>query len=205
MTGIGPQRASGIVGMLCGRRPDICVATGLAGGLRAEHQSGRILVARAAQSGATGERVACDPRLVDLASRLGAACVDLFVSTDRIVSSVEGKRMLGREADAVDMESFSIVREMVRLGTPVVAVRAVADVVSRELPDGIGDLVDAGGTVRWMRMAGWLARRPLRIPALLRFGMESLSAASELAGFLDLWMEECTRLEGPWNEAGVTP
>ena len=204
VTGIGPVSASGIASRLRGLRPDFCIATGLAGGLKEQHASGRILVARAVMD-RSGRRLACEPGLVESASRQGACCVDSFISNDTLVGSTEAKRELGREADAVDMESYCIVREMGRLEIPVVAIRAIADPLSRELPQGLDRLVDADGLVRWWKVAGWLARSPLQVPALVSFGRESLHAASALAVFLDGWIRESApRLEAlKAEEAGA--
>ena len=185
VTGPGPERAARIVEMLSGRAPDVCVASGLAGGLKPEHRARQVLVARAVQRVGDLQSVRSDAGLVDLAQRLGAKAVDLFVTTPVGVFAARDKRRMGQLADAVDMESFAVMSAMARLGAAVVAVRAVVDTVDRDLPPGIVNLVSEDGSVRLHRVLNLVAASPRQVPALLRFGWESLRAASTLAFFLD--------------------
>ena len=166
----------------------LCVSSGLAGGLRPEHRIGEILVA---------EKVLAPPRdisafseraMVDAAVSAGAKKVWCFYTTDHVVLTSAEKRELGALADAVEMESFDVLTEGGMFAEKTVAIRAISDTVDEDLPLDFNRVTDDSGDVSITRILGQIAGSPTMVPALVRFARRSNSAAELLAGFLERYL-----------------
>ncbi|HSH14672.1 MAG TPA: hypothetical protein VLD18_01470 [Verrucomicrobiae bacterium] len=192
LTGVGPFPAIGVARRLLERRPDVCISSGFAGGLRPQHAIGDLLVARALRMDDERFLLRTDDRLRRLAAVCGARAVDLFYSSERVVVTAREKVSLGLVADAVEMESYAILTEAARCCIPAVVVRAVSDTVHEDLPLDFNRVLDRGGRVSFPRLLGQVARRPDRLPKLIRMGAESRRAAASLAGFLDEYIPMLT-------------
>jgi adenosylhomocysteine nucleosidase len=194
LTGVGPERAAQRASeAMRDEDIDICISAGLAGALRSEHRSGEILTAHAALSGAASagpaqKSAASDPRLVELAARCGAKVVDSFITTGRMIATAEEKLQLGVVADAVEMESFSLLSQAAARGIRPVAIRAVSDLANENLPLDFTRVLDRDGMVSFSRVAGEAVRQPGTIPGLVRLGRKSRKAAESLAEFLDAYI-----------------
>jgi hypothetical protein len=91
-------------------------------------------------------------------------------------------------ADAIDMESFHVLSEARRAGVPAVAVRAISDSPQRRLPIDFTRLVTPEGQVAWPRMIAEMLKHPGRLPAFVRFSIDSLTAIRNLSTFLDRYV-----------------
>lgn len=185
VTGIGPINSVQSIRTSMDEAPDFCIASGLTGGLKHEHRPGEVLVAHAASSKNSGETFNSDEKLLSAAVDCGAKPVDRFVSTGRVVRTAKRKSELHSFADAVDMESFAIMKEMSRLRVPCVAVRSVADSAEMDVPCDFDLALDGSGRVRLMQVLGQVVCDPRQAWPLARFGARSSRAASSLAQFLD--------------------
>jgi hypothetical protein len=114
--------------------------------------------------------------------------VDRFYSADHVVSSADEKQRLGESADAVEMESFEILREAQAAGVPAVAVRAISDTVGEDLPLDMNQVFTDQGQVSIPRVLGQVALKPQSLPGLIRLGRNSRIAAQSLAHFLDSYV-----------------
>jgi len=193
LTGMGPHRAGvAASAVIWGDYGSIaaCISSGLAGALRPEYRVGEILAAKSIYSQADSpERlVACSAPLVALAASHGAVVANRFYTADQIAGTAGEKRALGRESDAVEMESFEIVREALAFGIPAVAIRAISDEVDESLPIDMNRIVAADGSVSVPRVIGEVAKKPQAIPGLVRLGRNSKKAAESLANFLDSYV-----------------
>ncbi len=168
---------------------DMCISSGLAGGLRAEHVLGEVVVARQVEATSRRRTIECDQEMVALALRCGAKDVQLMYSTDHVVISAIEKNELGKVADVVDMESGDILYEAAAFGARVVAVRAVSDSSQEDLPIDFNRVVTKEGDVSITRVLGEVARRPSVLPSLVRFGKQTRAAAEKLAEVLDRYIE----------------
>lgn len=184
-TGIGPAQAARLMPRLLAEPPDVCISAGLAGGLRPEHRPGDILVARTVRRLDARGFLKSDAELVRQAEGAGARVVDAFLTSPCVILTAEEKSRLGTLADAVEMESFEILQAMSALRVPAAAVRAVSDPSDVDLPLDFNRVVGEEGRVSMARLAGQIAARPHRVPALIRLGRESRRAAGLLARFLD--------------------
>jgi adenosylhomocysteine nucleosidase len=192
LTGVGPRLAALLVADLM--RADagsfqFCVSSGFAGAVKPGYAVGQVLAARAAQSeGGGGDRsgvIECSGALVSFAEECGATVVDRFYTSERAVGTSEEKVEIGRFADAVEMESFSVLAEAEVAGTPAIAIRAVSDLANESLPLDMNEVFTEKGQVSVPRVLGQVARHPGSMPGLMKLGRQSKSAAESLAQFLD--------------------
>lgn len=199
LTGIGGKQAwVNATKAIWGEAFNACISSGLAGGLRPEHQPGEILVARAVHSVEWDRIVRCDTSLVDHAGACGAKSVALFRSETHVAAGVEEKRRLGEFADAVDMETGDILFEASAFGVCGVAIRGISDSVDDELPIDFNRVVTEEGDISIRKVLGEVARHPAKLPALVRFGQQSRRAAESLSVFLDAYI---TRLATEFTPA----
>jgi adenosylhomocysteine nucleosidase len=189
LTGIGRRAATAAAAMVFQDRPDVCLASGLAGGLSQALRVADIIAAGRVR-GPDGRTIDSDPRLLALAVGCGARAVSTLYSSDTIVVSGEQKRRLSVVADAVDMESTTILGECHDRGVPGIAIRAISDPASADLPLDFNSALTNQGRFSMVRMMGALARRPQAVAGLVRFGVESRRAAAALSLFLDAFVEQ---------------
>jgi len=123
--------------------------------------------------------VACDA---------GARPVERILTARKLVVRAEDKILLSREADAVEMESFAILVEAARQGVRAITVRAVSDVAAASLPYDFDRMRDIRGAIRLRSLLAEMARRPQRLPALLRLARDCRLAAGQLAEFLERYL-----------------
>ena len=188
-TGIGMRRPQDELRKALTRPVDICISSGLAGSLREQYPVGSIVVARAIKSDSKKTIVPCDGTLIEAAVRCGATPVDFFFTSAGIANSETERSRLAGSAEAVDMESFHILTEAQRSAVPAVAIRAISDTPERRLPIDFSRTVTSCGDVAWPRMIGELVKNPVRIPAFVRFGLDTSAAIRNLTTFLDRYVK----------------
>ncbi len=188
MTGIGLRGVGSELRSFFELPVDICIATGLAGSLRAEHKIGAILAAGAVRREGSQTALRSDETLLKSAIECGATPVACFHNSDRVVTSAAEKLRLGEHADAVEMESFQIMTEACERDIPVVAVRSISDTVDRDVPLDFNRAINSRGEIGWYSAMSQIASGPAAIPRLMRFGFESSRSAKKLAYFLDRYL-----------------
>ncbi|MGB6393103.1 MAG: hypothetical protein WBF14_12130 [Candidatus Acidiferrales bacterium] len=192
LTGVGPKRAGAKASEVTWGEydnVDVCISSGFAGSLRQEHQAGQVLVAKSVSSGGEPGRVLdCDASFVALAAQQGARAIERLHTVDHVVTTATEKNFLGKQADAVDMESFEVILESEAFGIRSVAIRAVSDTLNEDLPFDLNAVI-AEGRVSVPRVMSQLVRRPQALPALVRLGRRSSAAAEALAKFLDGYVQ----------------
>ena len=87
----------------------------------------------------------CDPVLFESAKPLKVGRT-LLSSAEIIASSAE-KATLSSAADAVDMESFTVIAAAQKLGIPALAVRAISDTSDQEMPVDFSRSLDENGQI----------------------------------------------------------
>lgn len=189
LTGIGHRAASAAAAIVFQDRPDVCIASGLAGGLSQTLRVADVIAASRVR-GPRGRTIESDPRLLALALRCGARAVSTLYSSETIVMSGEQKRRMSAAADAVDMESTTILGECLHRGVPGVAIRAISDPASVDLPLDLNPALTNQGRFSIVRLIGAVARRPQAVPELVRLGLDSRRTVTTLAAFLDAFVEQ---------------
>jgi adenosylhomocysteine nucleosidase len=182
---MGQSRALEAARRVLPGRPDICVSTGLAGALRTGYRPGDILVARLVSEAGEPVAVASHRELLSTAVDCGAKQIERFATSRTLVASAQQKRHLGNEAEAVEMESYTILAEAARYGVPSVAIRAISDTVDFNIPYNLESACDERGKIRISGIASQILRRPSGLPALLTLARDCRTASRHLAGFLD--------------------
>ena len=187
LTGMGQTHALEAARRMLPDRPDICISTGLAGALRSEHRPGDVLAARLVSEVGEPVAVASHPELLATAVECGARQVERFATSRTLVSRAAEKLQLGKQAEAVEMESYIILAEAARHGVPAVAVRAVSDTVDFDMPYDFERVRNAQGQIRIGGIVAQVLRHPSGLPALLSLARDCRLAARHLADFLDAY------------------
>lgn len=187
LTGMGQEFALKAAKRSFGYRPDMCISTGLAGSLLNEYRTGDILVARLVSEVGEPVAVASHRELLSSAVDCGARQIERMATSKTVVVSAEHKRQLASQAEAVEMESYTILAEAARCGIPAVAIRAISDTVDFEMPYNFEEALDSKGQVRMTGIAAQILRKPSGLPALLKLARDSRFAARRLSDFLDVF------------------
>ena len=195
LTGIGWDESKGgnrprfVLQELLGNKPDACISSGLAGGLKADLQCGDIAAATEVSLGTGGDTFRSSMNLLAIAREAGAKVGLKQITENHIVGEASAKSALSSFGDFVDMEGYHILQIVSGTRIPVISVRAISDTRDIDLPPEIGKLVDREGRLRAIPLLKLVMQRPVRIPSLLTFGAQSRSAAVGLADFLDRFLE----------------
>jgi adenosylhomocysteine nucleosidase len=187
LTGMGQMHALEAARLVLPDRPDICISTGLAGALQNGYRPGDMLAARLVSEVGEPVAVASHPELLATAVDCGARQVERFATSQKLVARAEEKLQLGRHAEAVEMESYTILAEAARYGVPAVAIRAISDTVDFDMPYDFERARDARGQIRIGGIVAQVLRRPSGLPALLSLARDCKLAARHLADFLDVY------------------
>jgi adenosylhomocysteine nucleosidase len=207
LTGAGPKPAASAISQVIQAAPgsiDFCISSGLAGALRPDYRVGQVLAARAVRSGTPvageNETIQSSGALISFACECGATPVDKFHTAGRVIGRAAEKKHLGESADAVEMESFVVLGEARRRGVPAIAVRAVSDTADEDLPFDMTGIFTAEGRISMPLVLAQMAKHPQSISAVMKLGQSAKAAATELAAFLDCYVERLaaagTGLEG---------
>ena len=187
LTGMGRIHALEVARRVLPDRPDICISTGLAGALRTGYRPGDVIAARLVSEVGEPVAVASHPELLSVAVDCGARQVERFATSPTLVARAEEKLRLGRQAEAVEMESYTILAEAARHGVPAVAVRSISDTVDFDLPYDFERARDVCGRIRISSIAAQVLRHPSGVPALFALARDCRIAARHLADFLDIY------------------
>lgn len=187
LTGMGQSHALEAIRQVLPARPDICISTGLACALRDGYRPGDVLVARLVSEVGEPVAVASHRELFSTAVDCGARQVERFATSRTLVAHAEQKRRLMGQAEAVEMESYTILAEAARYGVPAVAVRAISDTAEFDMPYDFESVQDARGQIRMGGLVAQVLRLPFGLPALLTLARDCRMASNQLADFLDMF------------------
>jgi adenosylhomocysteine nucleosidase len=197
-TGMGMANATRAAARAMKSSYQLCISSGFAGGLGDGVNVGDILVADAVQQLGKAKTLQCSRNLVSDAWQDGAKRVTLFLTSDHLVRTVEEKKQLAPFAGAVEMESFAIATVAADHGLPMVAIRVVSDTTDHDLPIQIDTMVDEQGRVSVKGVVRQVVNHPLQLPALIRLGRESRTAAEALAHFLEAFIKKLSMKSHGW-------
>ena len=199
LTGMGGQSAVQAMGLMMNMADqdhyfDICISSGLAGALEEKLVPGDIIAPRSimAESRYADERseqMRVDATLHEQAVKLGAICSDCLLTIDQVLVKAELKRHCSSRAQSVDMESFEIVKQAIAWGAKGIVVRAISDAATEDLPINFNLTISSDRQISIAKVLVELAKNPLALPALIRFGKQSRKAAEGLVSFLDRYIQ----------------
>ncbi|MGA8036466.1 MAG: hypothetical protein WA823_09010 [Candidatus Acidiferrales bacterium] len=190
VTGMGPANAARALEVVTVEPHTICICSGFCGALQARYVPGDIIAARAVRQLKNNKTLQSSWGLVEQARADGAKEAQMFFTSDRIVSTKEEKARLAPFADAVDMESFAVFAVAAQKKLPAVAIRVVSDRFDQDMAVDFATTVDDRGAVKLGGVLKHVASHPIQIPALIRLGRESKSAAQRLANFLEAYIKK---------------
>ena len=204
VTGMGPANAQRVAEAAMSVPHTICICSGFCGALKSEHHVGDILAARAVQQMGKNKTIECSQGLVTNAWGDGAKHAQRFLSSEKIVATAEEKARLAPFADAVDMESFAILSVAHERKLSAVAIRVVSDRFDQDVPVDISATVDEKGRVRIAGVLQKVVFHPINIPALIRLGRESKTAAEGLANFLEAYIKKASLSTHGWPQGNLS-
>lgn len=204
VTGMGPANAQRAAEAAMSVPHTICICSGFCGALKSEHHVGDILAARAVQQMGKNKTIECSQGLVTNAWGDGAKHAQHFLSSEKIVATAEEKARLAPFADAVDMESFAILSVAHERKLSAVAIRVVSDRFDQDVPVDFSATVDEKGRVRIAGVLQKVVFHPINIPALIRLGRESKTAAEGLANFLEAYIKKISLSTHGWPQGNLS-
>jgi adenosylhomocysteine nucleosidase len=122
----------------------------------------------------------------------------MFLTSDTVIRNAEEKAKLEPFADAVDMESFEILSAAREHKMSAVAIRVISDTSERDIPALLDNMVDDAGHVKIVGVIRGVVRHPIYLPALIRLGRDSRTAAEALARFLEGYIHKLSLLKHSW-------
>ena len=197
-TGIGATNAHRVAEAIISREYSFCVSSGFAGALKESCRVGDVVVAEKVQQDGKSRIAECARNLVSTADQDGAKRIKTLLTVDHLVGTGAEKSRLSPFAEAVDMESYAILSVAHDRKLPAVAIRVISDSFDRDLPVEIDTLVDEAGNVKIGGVVRYVARHPLVVPALVRLGRESKTAAQALANFLEAYIKKLSFSTHGW-------
>jgi nucleoside phosphorylase len=199
VTGVGTDASAHAMGLMMqmaddDRHFDICVSSGLAGALCNTLMPGdivapQLLICKNGHADLESDQLNVDPDLRKQALEAGAVAAECLLTTDQVLTKANEKKVCSSRAQSVDMESFEIVKDAQAWGARSVVVRAISDSASEDLPIDFNQTLSEQRQISVPKVLRELAKNPLALPALLRFGRQSRQAAERLAEFLDAYVQ----------------
>ncbi len=182
----GQRAAEAIIGLY---RPEVIIATGLAGGLTPQWTAGRTMIAGEVIDEATCRRYAT-------ASGVGT------VVSSRTIAGAAKKRELAERfpADVVDMEGAAVADVAQKHGLRFLAVKAVSDERDYDLPP-LQRFVDANGRFQSVRFTLHTAWHPRWWPMIVSLKLRTDRAARALAAALqEVITREAAAMQQPVSQ-----
>jgi nucleoside phosphorylase len=198
LTGIGDDTASVMDIMLrvasIGQFFDLCISSGLAGALRRDYGLGQIVVAKILKSARIHKDLGrdwleTDKQLLEIAVSHGAKTASVFYTAKSVLTTAEEKSRLSMLADVVEMESFDVIKEGCAWGARCIAIRAISDRSGEDLPIDFNKTISSDHQISIPRVLAELAKNPVSLGPLIRFGKQSRRAAEALAHFLEAYLK----------------
>lgn len=182
--GAGPNNAANAARLLIAKGADRLISWGCAAALASELKPGNLVIA---------DQLYFDQQIYDtdkrwshkLRSRLSEKVVvssGNLVTEMRIVALSSDKLAIHHESNAValDMESGAIAKVASQTNLPFLALRAIADPVSMDLPNAVVQALNDQGQVDMGKLIRYLVIHPWEIWVLIKLGIHFHAAQKTL-------------------------
>jgi nucleoside phosphorylase len=190
ITGMRAANAARVADAIISKTYSSCIISGFAGALKSSVTLGEIVACEKVQDHANRETETCDADLLAHASENGAKRIATLLTTDHVANTATEKNRLSTLADAVDMESYAILHAANKKAVPTAVLRVISDSFDRDMPAELDTIVDSQGHVKIAGVVRYVAKHPFNVPALVRLGRESKTAAEALARFLESYINK---------------
>jgi len=167
----------------------LVISSGLAGSLKQSYPALTIVCPSKVGGLRDSTGTAVTRAVFQLAVRNKATAIETLLTSGRIVDSHEEKARLSMFADAVDMESRHVVESFLAEQIPVGVIRAISDGSGEDLPIDFEKCLTSSGRLKTIPLIKELARKPTKLPELIRFGRQSRAASGKLVSFLDSFLQ----------------
>ena len=198
VTGMGAANARRAAESVISKEYAFCIVSGFAGALKSHVKPGDVVAPEKAISSGSGRPILCERNLFRGAKQDGAIEITALLTTDHVVATAEEKAALAPFAEAVDMESYAVLEASREKGVPALAIRVISDAFDRDMPVNIDTIVDDKGNVRIGGVVRYIAQHPLVLPALVRLGRDSKTAAESMANFLEAYIKKLSFATHGW-------
>src|SRR5262249_47529811 len=202
VTGMGIDNAMRSTSAILTQAHSFCIAAGFAGSLHRKLCLGSIVVADAVQLLGKSTTLSGSRGLAHNAQQDGAFRAKLLLTSDHVVRTPDEKAQLAPFAEFVDMESFGVFQAAHKVGRPAVAIRVISDGHDAEIPKGVELTIDQRGRILFGKVVRYVSRYPIHLPALIRLGRNSRTAAQALAAFLEAYVKKISFLTHGWFPEG---
>ncbi len=184
-SGAGPENARLATEALVTQGATKIISWGCAAALNNDLQPGDLMLADTLID-ARLTRIEINTDWIDKASSLLAK--ELIVQrrtlaeSEALIATSEHKRQIYVQtgADILDMESVSVAKVAKQYNLPFLAIRAVADPVSMNLPKAVNHALNAEGEVILSKLLAFLLLHPLELPGLIKLGLHFNAAKKTL-------------------------
>jgi adenosylhomocysteine nucleosidase len=190
ITGMRATNAERVADAVISKTYSFCIISGFAGALQSSVKLAAIVVPEKVQNHASRQTEICNADLLVHASAIGATRIETLLTTDHVVNTATEKHRLSAFAAAVDMESFAILHIANKKTVPSAVVRVISDSFDRDMPAELDTMVDPRGNVKIAGVLRYVTKHPLTVPALVRLGRDSKTAAQALAHFLESYINK---------------
>ncbi|MGD0959914.1 MAG: phosphorylase [Methylomonas sp.] len=174
--GAGPANAERAANLLCNKGVNALISWGCAAALSGHLKPGDLLIPEQVCS-AQQQFFNCDKLWLRhlqnlLAAKLAFTTGSLAESSDIVANSLDKQRIhLQTGAHALDMESATVFKIALRAGLPCLAIRAIVDPVTMDLPQAVVQSLNSEGRVELLKLLQFLLFHPYEITALLKLGV----------------------------------
>jgi adenosylhomocysteine nucleosidase len=198
ITGMGMENARRVTQAVITTEHKACIGAGFAGALKPALKVGDVLAARAVQVLGKNKTVESSRNLFMAAFENQAIDAKMFLTAEHPIDTAEEKKQLSPFAEAVDMESFATMSVARERNVSCVPVRVISDRFDEDMPAEINTTIDENGRVKIRGVIKHVATHPLQIPAFIRLGRQSKTAAEALAHFLEAFIKELSFRSPGW-------
>lgn len=202
VTGMGVENALRVTRSVLSNEHDFCIASGFAGALRPDFKIGDILAAEAVQFLGKSQTLQSNRNLARHAAGDGAKYAKMLLTSDHVVRTPAEKAQLSPFAEYVDMESFGVFAAAHEAKRPAVPIRVISDSHDGELPRDVELTMDQRGEIKVARVLRYVSKHPGSLPALIRLGRDSRTAAEALAAFLEVYIKKISFFTHGWFPEG---
>jgi nucleoside phosphorylase len=178
-TGVGEKECENrLRNFLRTTQPQLLIASGFCGGTSDDRHPGDLIIAA---------NVSNPELLRKTQAILPGAIPGTIYSADRIVDFATDRYAIGRKqgAIAIDMETETIARICAEKSIPILGLRVVSDCPAAPFPAAPHILFDIEKQrTDFLRLAGYIARKPASISRLIGFSRQITMAKAKLADAL---------------------
>ncbi len=185
-SGAGGKNAQAAAKLLVAKGASALISWGCAAGLAASLKSGQLVLADALLD-SERQRIPMNLRWQQHTATVLAKTLSVqtgcLIESKELVSCAQHKKQLHTTTNAaiLDMESVAVAKVALHYQLPFLAIRAVADPVSMNLPKAVQHALNAQGDIELSKLGWFLIFHPGEIIGLIKLGLHFSTAKKTLA------------------------